>query len=69
MPKLKASEIRKLGDKELAEKYEEARAELAKLKAHAARGSLRKETGSIKNARRNVARLLTIINEREAKQK
>jgi ribosomal protein L29 len=61
--------MRKLNDKDLESKYQEARTDLVRLEAHAARGSLRKESGSLKNARRNVARLLTVINERRAKTK
>ena len=64
MPMLKASEIRKMKDEEIQEKLSELRAELAKLKAGSARGTLRKETGKVKAVRRTIARLLTVLNER-----
>lgn len=44
------------------------KAELAKLKSDAARGTLRKETGNIRTLRRNMARVLTVANEKSATQ-
>lgn len=63
MPNLKASELRKLKPTELQGKLAELRAELSKLKSSSARGTLKKETGEIRRARRNIARILTVINE------
>lgn len=65
MPKLKADELRKLKDEELKEKLFELKAELVKLKSAAKRGTLRKETGKIRAIRKDIARILTIINERK----
>lgn len=65
MPKLKSDDLRKLKDEELKEKLFELKAELVKLKSAAKRGTLRKETGKIRAIRRDIARILTIINERK----
>ncbi|MEM3436998.1 MAG: 50S ribosomal protein L29 [Nitrososphaerales archaeon] len=65
MPKLKIDELRKLKDEELKEKLFELKAELIKLKNAAKRGTLGKETGKIRAIRKNIARILTIINERK----
>lgn len=63
MPNLKASELRKLKPDELHGRLAELRAELSKLKSSSARGTLKKESGEIRRARRNIARILTVINE------
>lgn len=65
MPKLKSDDLRKLKDEELKEKLFELKAELVKLKSAAKRGTLRKEAGKIRAIRRDIARILTIINERK----
>ncbi|MEM3517476.1 MAG: 50S ribosomal protein L29 [Nitrososphaerales archaeon] len=57
--------MRKLKDEELKEKLIELKAELVKLKNASKRGTLRKETGKIRAIRKNIARILTIINERK----
>lgn len=49
---------------ELTGKLSELRAELAKLKSAAARGTLKKQTGEIRALRRNIARILTVMNEK-----
>ena len=49
---------------DLTEKLSELKAELMKLKSERAKGTLKKETGSIRWMRRDIARILTIINER-----
>ncbi|MCP8309879.1 MAG: 50S ribosomal protein L29 [Candidatus Methylarchaceae archaeon HK02M1] len=65
MPKLKSSELRKLDDEELQENFLELRAELIKLRSAAIRGTLKKETGKIRDIRKAIARVLTIMNERK----
>ena len=62
MPTLKASELRKLPIEELRAKYAELYAELARLKAAAARGAAKKDVGKIRPLRKNVARVLTMLN-------
>lgn len=63
MPRLKAPELRKQQPAELREKVVQLSAELARLRSAAGRGTLKKEVGRIRDHRRNVARLLTVLNE------
>jgi large subunit ribosomal protein L29 len=49
---------------DLTQKLSELEAELMKLKSERAKGTLKKETGSIRWMRRDIARILTILNER-----
>ncbi len=65
MAKLKPAELRKMDYKELASKAEELRSELLRLRTAAARGTLRKESGKIRSVRRTLARVLTIMREKE----
>ena len=66
MPSLKPSELRGMKAEELESKLSELKAELAKLKSASARGTIGKESGKIRNLRRNIARILTVVNERKA---
>jgi len=61
--RLKASELRKMRREELSKKLAELRSELSKLEASSAIGTLKKQSGSIKSVRRNIARILTVLNE------
>lgn len=65
MSRLRPKELRTQGDEELNKKLSELRAELAKLRSSSARGVLRKESGKVKVARRDIARLLTVLNEKK----
>ncbi len=67
MPKLKSSELRKLDVKELQNKLSELKVELASLNVSRVRGILKKETGKIRFIKRSIARILTIINEKQEK--
>ena len=51
--------IRALGAKELTERIQESRSELAKLRVDLAKGTLRKDNGKIKPLRRDIARMMT----------
>ena len=51
--------IRALSEKDLAERIQESRSELAKLRIDSAKGTLRKESGKIKPLRRDIARMIT----------
>ena len=62
MSRLKSKELGKLDGDERERKLAEIRAELSKLKAGAARGTLRKEVGQIGALKKNIARILTVIN-------
>jgi large subunit ribosomal protein L29 len=59
---VKPSEIRQMSIEERLKKLEELRLELLKLKMQAKMGLL-KDTARIRNIKRDIARILTIINE------
>jgi LSU ribosomal protein L29P len=59
---LKADEVRKMSMEDKLKKLEELRAELIKLRLQAKMGLL-KDTARIRNIRRDIARILTVINE------
>ena len=63
MGMLKMKSIRELSEKDLRDRVEQMRSELSKLQTENAKGTLRKETGKIKKVRKEVARLLTRLNE------
>jgi len=63
MGMLKMKSIRELNEKDLRSRVEEMKTELSKLQTENAKGTLRKETGKIKKVRKEVARLLTRLNE------
>ena len=60
---LKMKSIRELNEKDLRDRVEQMKSELSKLQTENAKGTLRKETGKIRKARKEVARLLTRLNE------
>ena len=59
MSRTRMSTIRALSEKDLAERIQESRSELAKLRIDSAKGTLRKESGKIKPLRRDIARMMT----------
>jgi large subunit ribosomal protein L29 len=61
---LKSSELRKIEKADLEEKILELRRELAKLRSSSGRGTIKKDSGSVKSVRRNIARILTVMNEK-----
>ena len=63
MAMLKMKSIRQLSEKDLKDRVEQMRSELSKLQTENAKGTLRKETGKIRKVRKEVARLLTRLNE------
>ena len=63
MGMLKMKSIRELSEKDLRDRVEQMRTELSKLQTENAKGTLRKETGKIRKVRREVARLVTRLNE------
>ena len=63
MGMLKMKSIRELNEKDLMDRVEQMKTELSKLQTENAKGTLRKETGKIRKARKEVARLLTRLNE------
>jgi large subunit ribosomal protein L29 len=64
MARLKLKTLREMNSNDLAEKMSELNADLAKLRSEGAKGTLKKETGDIRWIRRDIARIMTILNER-----
>lgn len=67
MARIKLKDLREMGDDELTGKLSELKADLAKLKIQVAKGTLRKQGGKIRYNRRDIARVLTILRERDKK--
>jgi large subunit ribosomal protein L29 len=67
MARLKMKTIREFNETDLKDRLEQARVELAKLRTDAAKGTLRKESGKIRALRKEVARMLTRLNEMKTK--
>ena len=63
MGMLRMKSIRELNEKDLRDRIEQTKTELTKLQTENAKGTLRKETGKIRKVRKEVARLLTRLNE------
>jgi large subunit ribosomal protein L29 len=62
--RVKLKTLQEMNRSDLTQKLSELEAELVKLKSERAKGTLKKETGSIRWMRRDIARILTILNER-----
>jgi large subunit ribosomal protein L29 len=67
MSKLKMKTIREMNETDLKDRVEQMRTELSRLEVENAKGTLRKESGKIKPTKRNIARLLTRLNEMKRK--
>ncbi|HZC20118.1 MAG TPA: 50S ribosomal protein L29 [Nitrososphaeraceae archaeon] len=67
MARAKLKTIREMNDDDLSGKLTDLRTDLSKIRSEAAKGTLKKKTGSVKYIRRDIARILTIINERKIK--
>ena len=63
MTMLKMKSIREFNEKDLRDRIEQMKTELSKLQTENAKGTLRKETGKIRKVRKEVARLMTRLNE------
>jgi large subunit ribosomal protein L29 len=63
MARLKLKTLREMNDQDLADKLAEVKADLGKIKVAKSKGTLKKETGSVRWLRRDVARIMTLINE------
>ncbi len=64
---MKLSEIRAMDVSALGEKVAELKAELAREKALVAGGTRPENPGKIKSVRKTIARILTVIKEKEIK--
>ena len=67
MAHLKNKTIRELNEKDLRSRLKQIRAELFKLRIESKKGTLRKESGKLKPFRKDIARLMTRINELKRK--
>ena len=67
MGKLRMKAVRELNEEHLKDRIAEMRTELSKLEVENAKGTLRKESGKIKPLKRDIARLLTRLNEMNKK--
>ena len=67
MSKLRCKAIREMNEVDLKDRVEQMRTELSKLEVENAKGTLRKQSGKIKPTKRNIARLLTVLNEKKDK--
>jgi len=67
MTRLKMKSIRELNENDLKDRIIQMRTELSKLEVENAKGTLRKESGKIKPLKRDIARLLTRLNEMNKK--
>jgi len=65
MTRISTKTIKKLNDKDLKSKIQEARSELSKLRVDGSKGTLRKESGKLRPLRRDIARMLTNVNARK----
>jgi len=63
MGHLKNKTIIKFNEKDLRDRLEQIRTELFKLRVESKKGTLRKESGKLKPLRKDVARILTRMNE------
>ena len=63
MAMLKMKSLRELNEKDLRDRIVQMKTELSKLKTEDAKGTLRKETGKIRKVKKEVARLMTRLNE------
>jgi large subunit ribosomal protein L29 len=65
MARAKLRTLREMNETDLSGKLSDLLAELSKLRSESAKGTLKKQTGNIKYIRRDIARILTILNEKE----
>ena len=59
--------VKQMNEKDLRDRIEQMRTELMKLRVESSKGTLRKQSGKLKPVRKNVARLLTRLNEMKKK--
>ncbi len=67
MVKIKMKAVKAMNEKDLRDRVEQMRTELMKLRVESSKGTLRKQSGKLKPVRKNVARLLTRLNEMKKK--
>jgi len=67
MVRLRTKAIIEMNEKDLYDRLKQIRADLFKLNVESKKGTLRKESGKLKPHRKNIARILTRINELKKK--
>jgi|TARA_Y100001949_G_scaffold43890_1_gene36026 large subunit ribosomal protein L29 len=67
MGHLKNKTIKEFNEKDLRDRLKQVRTELFKLRVESKKGTLRKESGKLKPLRKDIARMLTRINEMKKK--
>ncbi|MFZ1076083.1 MAG: 50S ribosomal protein L29 [Nitrosotalea sp.] len=67
MTRLKMKTIREFNETDLKDRLDQLRSELTKLRIESSKGTLRKDSGKVKPMRRDIARVLTRINELKKK--
>lgn len=63
MTRMKMKTIREFNETDLKDRLEQLRSELKKFRIESSKGTLRKESGKLKPLRRDIARMLTRLNE------
>jgi large subunit ribosomal protein L29 len=69
MGRLKLRTLHEMNNTDLTDKLSDLKADLAKLRSEGAKGTLKKRTGDIRWIRRDIARIMTLLNERKENQK
>lgn len=67
MSKIRMKTLRELKENDLVDRLQQLRSDLTKLKIDSSKGTLRKESGKIKPLKRNIARIMTRLNELKKK--
>jgi len=67
MAHLKNKTIKEFNEKDLYDRLKQIRTELFKLRVESKKGTLRKESGKLKPLRKDIARMLTRVNELKKK--
>jgi len=63
MARIKMKTVRQFNETDLKDRLEQLRSELIKLRIESSKGTLKKESGKLKPLRRDIARMLTRLNE------
>jgi large subunit ribosomal protein L29 len=63
MTRMKMKTIRQFNENDLKDRLGQLRSELTKLRIESSKGTLKKESGKLKPLRRDIARMLTRLNE------
>ena len=63
MGRIRMKTVRELNENDLQDKLQQMRSDLTKLRLDAAKGTLRKQSGKLKPLRKDIARIMTRLNE------